>query len=391
MKALSLTQPWATLVATGAKLIETRGWYSRHRGPLAIHASKSFPAEARALCLREPFFSALARAGFHADTLPLGAVVAIANLSDVVPITEHNSPPEPERSFGNYSVPGRFAFVLETITPLPTPIPARGALSLWEWDEEGLVMSVDELPEDETPNEEPSSNEAPSVGSRWSVKGTVTWAGLPEPIEVEHTVEVEDASTPISAEEALRIIEEGIRHQYELANDEGLEWAEGPLVEFSEVEPDPVPSVVREWHIKGTAVLPGEDATQLQIEATYTAESDEAALFMAICDALTVDTYDLNTLTWLDLTIVPGAEHVEPEPEPEEPPPPPLSLLLPSELAVIKRSYERDCAALAHEEEALNKLLDKVEDTRRRIAFLKRETLALQRLIPPEPTQLHLL
>lgn len=32
MKALSLTQPWATLMAIGAKRIETRSWGAAYRG-----------------------------------------------------------------------------------------------------------------------------------------------------------------------------------------------------------------------------------------------------------------------------------------------------------------------------------------------------------------------
>ena len=40
MKALTLYQPWATLVAIGAKKIETRSWSTPYRGPLAIHAGK---------------------------------------------------------------------------------------------------------------------------------------------------------------------------------------------------------------------------------------------------------------------------------------------------------------------------------------------------------------
>ena len=39
MKVITLTQPWATLVAIGAKRIETRSWPTRYRGPLAIHAA----------------------------------------------------------------------------------------------------------------------------------------------------------------------------------------------------------------------------------------------------------------------------------------------------------------------------------------------------------------
>ena len=40
MKALSLTQPWASLVADGRKTTETRSWLTHYRGPLAIHATK---------------------------------------------------------------------------------------------------------------------------------------------------------------------------------------------------------------------------------------------------------------------------------------------------------------------------------------------------------------
>ena len=46
VKVLTLTQPWATLVAIGAKKIETRSWSASYRGPLAIHAA------ARAACQR---------------------------------------------------------------------------------------------------------------------------------------------------------------------------------------------------------------------------------------------------------------------------------------------------------------------------------------------------
>lgn len=34
MRGLSLTQPWATLVAIGAKKIETRSWTTTYRGAL---------------------------------------------------------------------------------------------------------------------------------------------------------------------------------------------------------------------------------------------------------------------------------------------------------------------------------------------------------------------
>lgn len=133
LKALTLTQPWATLVAIGAKRIETRSWSTRYRGPLAIHAARGFPRDAFDLCRVEPFRTALsAQAVF-----PRGEVVATCNLVDCLPTGALNvlypalDTPQ-ERAFGDFT-PGRWAWVLEDVKILTEPIPAKGALSLWEW------------------------------------------------------------------------------------------------------------------------------------------------------------------------------------------------------------------------------------------------------------------
>lgn len=152
MRGLSLTQPWATLVAVGAKKIETRSWSTSYRGPIAIHAAKRFPTEDRELCDYGPFLSALRAGGYDLGQSPyrsspsgwgkvlsLGAIVAVAYLDWVVgtPATpglvcgHELPPPEPEASFGDYS-PGRYAWGLDFARPLPKPIPYRGALGLWE-------------------------------------------------------------------------------------------------------------------------------------------------------------------------------------------------------------------------------------------------------------------
>ena len=41
-----------------------------------------------------------------------------------------------ERHFGDYT-PGRFAFRLANVVRLETPVPATGALGIWDWDEAG--------------------------------------------------------------------------------------------------------------------------------------------------------------------------------------------------------------------------------------------------------------
>jgi hypothetical protein len=143
MKVLSLTQPWATLVAIGAKTIETRSWATRYRGPLAIHAAKGFPAWAKDYCEDVEFEDALTLAypGLSIEAiikaLPLGQIIATCTLDDCFQFTRESVAAigEPERSFGDYDL-GRYGFRLGNVRKLDTPIPARGSLGLWNYEGE---------------------------------------------------------------------------------------------------------------------------------------------------------------------------------------------------------------------------------------------------------------
>lgn len=150
LRALSVSQPWATLVAVGAKHAETRSWRPIGAGappwPLAIHAAKAFPSWARELCATEPFASVLAAAGYPDPAgLPRGAVVAVCTLLGVrptagdalvasaLPDLDGTWVPAPhEHAFGDYR-PGRWAWLLTQATPLVPAVPARGAQGLWRW------------------------------------------------------------------------------------------------------------------------------------------------------------------------------------------------------------------------------------------------------------------
>lgn len=139
MKVISVMQPFATLLAIGAKKNETRGdgWKIKHTGETGIHASKRFPREYRGLCETEPFKSALSDAGFTADNLPLGKIIAVGNLVEYIDMTEDyiQSVPCPEKEFGWYKE-GRKVLRFEGMEMLPEPIPAKGQLGIWNWDGE---------------------------------------------------------------------------------------------------------------------------------------------------------------------------------------------------------------------------------------------------------------
>jgi hypothetical protein len=139
MKAITVTQPWATLIATGYKKIETRSWKADYRGPLAIHAASYFPDSARVLCFKEPFFHCLKDAGYDVRLLglgrmPFGAVVATCRLVSVVRITADNitNLSAQELAFGDFR-PGRWAWGFSDMKILAEPIPVRGHQGLWEW------------------------------------------------------------------------------------------------------------------------------------------------------------------------------------------------------------------------------------------------------------------
>jgi hypothetical protein len=134
MKALTLTQPWASLVAIGAKRIETRSWGTSYRGPLAIHAAKGFPRDARdfSRCIRLGVLF-----GPHYE-YPRGFVIATCRLAACVQVEKLLSEnayrldmTEQEQLFGNYE-PGRWGWMLADIKAI-NPEPAKGALGLWEW------------------------------------------------------------------------------------------------------------------------------------------------------------------------------------------------------------------------------------------------------------------
>ena len=130
MKAVSLWQPWASLIAAKAKRFETRHWETRHRGPIVIHAAqrleRQVPAELEAICVTS--FGAEWR-----DTIPRGAIVASAELAGVWPIERAmrcQSIDAREFACGDFA-PGRFAWELEHVAAVDPAIPYRGRQGLF--------------------------------------------------------------------------------------------------------------------------------------------------------------------------------------------------------------------------------------------------------------------
>lgn len=177
MKALTLHQPWASLVAEGVKTIETRSWSTKYRGQLAIHAGKT---KANVMETGPEIWAPFIdpdRPGRLVHPMNFGAVVAVAQLVDVLPIVDDlhdemagrfvfdthvvktgagnfihldarvladvtvrngwfdvrtNRSLELQRPYGDFA-PGRFAWILEEVTAIH-PVPAKGRQGLWNWE-----------------------------------------------------------------------------------------------------------------------------------------------------------------------------------------------------------------------------------------------------------------
>lgn len=131
MKALSVRQPWAWLLFHG-KTIENRDWPTNYRGPLAIHASAAMTKrewqEAR-LFVRAFDFD-LSNEIPQKALLTFGAVIGTVDLVDCV-----------KRSESDWFV-GNFGFVFEHAELLSTPVPAKGVLGFWEWNEKSTDSGV---------------------------------------------------------------------------------------------------------------------------------------------------------------------------------------------------------------------------------------------------------
>lgn len=162
MKALTLTQPWATLLVHGEKRIETRGFRPVSLTPgewFLVHAARHItPAAWELITAGGLFTEALRRHGYpqqggpHVNGgMPTGAIVGAVRYRDSastdklvgvesfheaaakfcgwpVPLSEK------ERAFGNYG-PERHGWLTSDPKVLTMPVACRGKLGLWQVDD----------------------------------------------------------------------------------------------------------------------------------------------------------------------------------------------------------------------------------------------------------------
>ena len=186
MKAISLWQPWASLIAAGVKPYETRSWAPPREligQPIAIHAAKRIDKGA-AQFAEELMYGQHRSGGFDlADRLdasmagtpdelmgrfgqalmPIGCVVCIARLDAAFQLgsrpprplarrecrATHDKPGDagmfhgPNDDFGDYA-PGRWAWLLRDVKPLMPSAPVVGRQGIFELPHGWLAEGGDE-------------------------------------------------------------------------------------------------------------------------------------------------------------------------------------------------------------------------------------------------------
>mgnify|MGYP002781223570 CR=1 FL=1 len=125
LKAITLHQPWASIIVGGHKTIENRSWRPdpSHIGSyIALHAGRTFDYF-DAYLLHRKF-------GIFCDDAkcPTGAVIGVALLLDVV---EDSDDPW---------FCGPYGWLLQNVTPIK-PVPCPGARGLWNVPE-GVLTQI---------------------------------------------------------------------------------------------------------------------------------------------------------------------------------------------------------------------------------------------------------
>lgn len=127
MKAITIKQPFASLIAAGLKEYEFRSWKTNYRGEILIHAGKSIDKDAM-----KKFESLKLE-------YPTGCIIAKAKLTDCVPVTEAVKEELRKKNFLVYSGTTEsadwngYGFKLENVETME-PILVNGMLGLWEYE-----------------------------------------------------------------------------------------------------------------------------------------------------------------------------------------------------------------------------------------------------------------
>lgn len=124
MKALTIKQPWASLIIEGYKRFEFRGWKTNYRGELLIHAGKGIDKEASE------------RLKGYLKEMPLGKIIEKVKLVDCIKTTPEFFEERVKENKDIYSksiFKEEYAWQVELKEKFDNPIEVKGKLGLWNY------------------------------------------------------------------------------------------------------------------------------------------------------------------------------------------------------------------------------------------------------------------
>ena len=187
MKGLTVYQPHAAMLATGARVIETRGWQTKYRGELLIHAARQRGPQVNSLQLDvlekaacgyvDPNPTLLEEmkkleGGTSVDVLldyyVFGGALAVAELHDCRPIERFQDAPEAtfaDKRYGGWGR-GRYGLFLRNLRPLEIPIKMPGRQTLWNVSPEQEALIREQMRKIALPDRPASKGEFLKAGIR---------------------------------------------------------------------------------------------------------------------------------------------------------------------------------------------------------------------------------
>jgi activating signal cointegrator 1 len=149
MKVLTVWQPYASLLVMGLKEFETRGWETKYRGPLVIHAAKlndnarKDDIDRVVTMLREHGMDEQAERLFESCGSSFGCAVGVVDLTACIQMMDGGS--DLENAVGYYGE-GRFGWKCDNPRMFESPIPVVGKQGLWNPSKE-LIEAAKKLDE----------------------------------------------------------------------------------------------------------------------------------------------------------------------------------------------------------------------------------------------------
>ena len=114
-RVLTIRQPWAWAIIYGGKDVENRSWFTKHRGPLLVHAGRAFDPAG---------YETVKQHATHPPPPPgefiHGAIIGVVELVDCL------------QSFDSeWAVAGRWHWLLRNPRSFGEAVPCSGRLGLW--------------------------------------------------------------------------------------------------------------------------------------------------------------------------------------------------------------------------------------------------------------------